>query len=259
MLQVPAEDISTWITPFLWPLFRISSLFMVMPIIGAQMVPARVRLAMALAVTIMLMPMLPDMPKVDPFSLSAWLINLQQVLIGTLMGFALQVFFHLFAMAGQMIAMQMGLGFASMNDPANGVTVTVLGQFYLVMTTLLFLAVNGHLVVIEVLVESFHTLPVSEGFLLPEGSIERLVLWFSWIFSSAMLIAIPGMTALLIVNLTFGVMTKAAPQLNIFSLGFPMALIFGLFIVWITVTGFLDQYLTFSEQALLFLRDLVTQ
>jgi flagellar biosynthetic protein FliR len=201
-----------------------------------------------------IVPLLPDMPAVDSLSLATVLITLQQLVIGVLLGFSLQMLLQIFVIAGQIIAMNMGLGFASMVDPSNGISVPVVSQIYLIMVTLLFVVTNGHLVVIEVLVNSFTTIPV--GHSLPTANIWQMLMWGSWMFTSALLLSLPLMTALLIVNITFGIMTRAAPQLNIFALGFPMSLLLGLFALWISVSGFLPQYDGLSEQAFLMLRDL---
>ena len=123
MLELSNEQIGGWVGQFLLPLFRIAAMFMVMPIIGTQLVPMRVRLYLALAVSVLLVPTLPPLPQVDALSLRSLLLIAEQVLIGAMFGFVLQLFFHLFAVAGQIIAMQMGLGFASMVDPTNGVSV----------------------------------------------------------------------------------------------------------------------------------------
>ena len=138
MLELSSAQIAGWISAFLLPLFRIAALLMVMPIIGTQLVPQRVRLYMALAITLMLVPVLPAMPQVDALSLRSIILIAEQVLIGAMLGFSLQLFFHIFVFAGQFISMQMGLGFASMMDPATGVSVPVLGQFLLTLVTLLF-------------------------------------------------------------------------------------------------------------------------
>ena len=156
------------------------------------------------------------------------------------MGLSLQLLFQVHVMAGQIIAMQMGLGFASMNDPSMGISVAVVAQVFTMLVTLLFLAMNGHLVVLEVLVESFNTLPIGET--LAATDFEALVYRFSWVMASAILIGLPAIAALLIVNLSFGVMMRAAPQLNIFSIGFPLTLIFGLFILWVLLSNVLGQY-----------------
>lgn len=229
------------VSGYLWPLFRIAGFFMAVPIIGIRLVPQRVRLGLALATTVLVAPLLPPPPAVDPMSLGSILIIMQQVLIGLALGFFVQFVFQLFVVAGQTIAMQMGLGFASMMDPANGVTVTVLSQFFLLLTTLLFLSMNGHLVMIEVFIESFRVIPVSAAGL-GVGSLWELVSAASWMFAAALLIALPAVTALLVVNLAFGVMTRSAPQLNIFTIGFPLTLVLGMLILWLSLTGFLPRY-----------------
>ncbi len=156
------------------------------------------------------------------------------------------VFFQLFTVAGQIIAMQMGMGFASMVDPTNGVSVTVISQFFLMMVSLTFVAMNGHLVVLEVLIEGFLRSPTSIDGGLPQLSWQIASLG-SWMFGGAVLIALPAVTSLLVVNLAFGVMTRAAPQLNIFSIGFPLSLLFGLVIVWVTLYGFTPQFEGLSQ------------
>lgn len=254
MLALSDAQIGGWVASFLLPLFRIAALLMVMPVIGTQLVPVRVRMYLALAFTLVLMPVLPAMPQIDALSLQGWLWIDQEVLVGALLGFSLQLFFHAFVVAGQMIAMQMGLGFASMVDPANGISVAVLGQFLLMLVTLLFLAMNGHLVVFEVLAESFVTLPVGSGLLLDHylAIAGRL----GWVLGAGLLLALPAITALLVVNIAFGVMTRAAPQLNIFAIGFPLTLVLGLVIVWLGMADILAQYQDLAREALLWLREL---
>ena len=254
MLALSDAQIGGWVASFLLPLFRIAALLMVMPVIGTQLVPVRVRMYLALAFTLVPMPVLPAMPQIDALSLQGWLWIGQEVLVGALLGFSLQLFFHAFVVAGQMIAMQMGLGFASMVDPANGISVAVLGQFLLMLVTLLFLAMNGHLVVFEVLAESFVTLPVGSGLLLDHylAIAGRL----GWVLGAGLLLALPAITALLVVNIAFGVMTRAAPQLNIFAIGFPLTLVLGLVIVWLGMADILAQYQDLAREALLWLREL---
>ena len=255
MLELSSAQIAGWISNFLLPLFRIAAVLMVMPIIGTQLVPQRVRLYMSLAITVLLVPVLPDMPQVDALSLRSMLLIAEQVLIGAMLGFSLQLFFHIFVFAGQLVSMQMGLGFASMMDPATGVSVPVLGQFLLMLVSLLFLAMNGHLVVFDVLAESFVTLPVGQSLNIDHFAIVAGRL--SWVIGAALLLALPAVSALLVINIAFGVMTRAAPQLNIFTIGFPLTLVMGLIIFWISTSGILAQYYTISSDALLLLRGLV--
>lgn len=254
MLELSNAQIGGWVGQFLLPLFRIASMLMVMPVIGTQLVPARVRLYLALAICVVLVPNLPPMPRVDSVSLQSMLLIAEQVLIGVMFGFVLQLYFHLFTVAGQIIAVQMGLGFASMVDPSNGVSVPVLAQFLLMLVTLLFLAMNGHLVVFEVLAESFVTLPVGGGLLVEHYW--ELAGKLSWVIAAGLLLALPVIVALLIINLAFGVMTRAAPQLNIFSIGFPLTLVLGLVIFWIGLSDFLAHFQVLTSEALQQLREL---
>ena len=252
-IELGADAIGQWVGTFLWPLFRIGSFLMVIPIIGTQLVPMRIRMGLAVAITILVVPMLDDMPRVDALTPEAMVITIQQVLIGSAMGFAVFMLFQLFVVAGQMIAMQMGLGFASMVDPSNGVNVPVLSQFYLQGVNLMFLAMNGHLVLFDVLIESFHTVPVAvDG--LAITSFRELAHRMTWIFASAMVLALPAMAAVLIVYISFGVMTRAAPQMNIFAIGFPIALLFGLFANWVLFRDFAPHFQRLSEETFIFIR-----
>ena len=163
MLQLTDAQIATWVASFILPLFRIAAVLMTMPIIGTKMVPGRIRLYLALAITVVVVPGLPPMPEVNPLSLSGLLLIAEQILIGAVFGLSLQLFFQIFVVAGQVVAIQMGMAFASMVDPVNGVNVAVVSQFLSMLVTLLFLSMNGHLVVFEVITESFTTLPVGTG------------------------------------------------------------------------------------------------
>ncbi|MBO3275766.1 flagellar biosynthetic protein FliR [Pseudomonas schmalbachii] len=255
MFELSNAQIGGWIGSFVWPLFRVAALLMTMPIIGTQLVPTRVRLYLALAICVVLVPSLPPMPQVDALSPRALLLIGWEILIGAMLGFVLQLLFHAFVVAGQIISMQMGLGFASMVDPTNGVSVPVLGQFFTMLVTLLFLAMNGHLVVFEVIAESFVTLPVGEG--LSGNHLWEVAGKLGWVLGAGLLLALPAITALLVVNLAFGAMTRAAPQLNIFSIGFPLTLVLGLVILWIGTADLLAQYQVLASETLQLLRELI--
>lgn len=242
-------QIEQMVSSFLWPLFRVASFFMAMPIIGTQMLPMRLRLGLALAVTVLIVPVLPPMPQFDGLSLQNWIVVAQQVLIGALLGFSANILLQSFVAGGQLMAMQMGLGFASMTDPANGVNTVILSQIYLMLVMMLFLGMNGHLVLIEIMVESFGVIPVGlEG--VSKMTLWELAHWGGWLFMAALMMALPAVTALLVINFAFGIMTKAAPQLNIFAIGFPFTMLMGIFIVWVSLSGFFSHYQTFSAEAL---------
>jgi flagellar biosynthesis protein FliR len=239
MLSFTDAEIGGLIGSVLWPMFRIMGFFLAAPVLGSNFVPRRVRLILAVVLSLLVAPSLPEVPTVAGLSLTAMLIVLQQILIGAALGFFLQMLFQLFVLLGQMIAMQMGLGFASMIDPSNGVNVAIVSTFYMMFVTMLFITFDGHLVMIEVIVESFELIPISVSGL-DRSIYYQLISTISWAFSSALLLALPALTALLVTNFAFGIMTRAAPQMNIFALGFPIALMFGLFIIWITMAFFLD-------------------
>lgn len=254
MLQLTDAQIATWVASFILPLFRIAALLMTMPIIGTKMVPGRIRLYLALAITVVVVPGLPPMPEVNPLSLSGLLLIAEQILIGAVFGLSLQLFFQIFVVAGQVVAIQMGMAFASMVDPVNGVNVAVVSQFLSMLVTLLFLSMNGHLVVFEVITESFTTLPVGTGLMV--NHYWDLVGRLSWVLGAALLLVLPAITALLVVNIAFGVMTRAAPQLNIFSIGFPLTLVLGLGIFWVVLADILSHYQALASEALQWLREL---
>jgi len=149
---------------------------------------------------------------------------------------------------------QMGMAFASMVDPANGVNVTVISQFMTMLVSVLFLLMNGHLVVFEVLTESFTTLPVGNALMV--NQFWEMAGRLGWVFGAGLLLILPVIAALLVVNIAFGVMTRAAPQLNIFSIGFPLTLVMGMGIFWIGLADMLSHYQALASDALQWLRDL---
>jgi flagellar biosynthetic protein FliR len=230
-------QIAQFLQQYMYPFFRIGMLFMTMPVIGTRLAPARVRVALAFAVTIIVVPMLPPIGVTPSLSLETFLTIGQELLIGAAVGFAFQVVFQVFVLSGQFMAMKMGLGFASMNDPANGVQTTVLSQFFLLLATLLFLAINGHLILLTLIVESFHALPPGVSALSRENLFSVASLG-SWMFAGALVISLPVLTSLLVVNIAFGVMSRAAPQLNIFAVGFPFTLMCGLALIWVGMAAF---------------------
>jgi len=254
MLELTDAQIGTWVATFMLPLFRVTAVLMTMPIFGTKMLPARVRLYAALAITVAIVPGLPPMPEFDPLSLRGLMLCGEQILVGALFGFSLQMLFQAFVIAGQIVAIQMGMAFASMVDPVNGVNVAVVSQFLSMLVTLLFLSMNGHLVVFEVITESFTTLPVGTGLMV--NHYWDLVGRLSWVLGAALLLVLPAITALLVVNIAFGVMTRAAPQLNIFSIGFPLTLVLGLGIFWVVLADILSHYQALASEALQWLREL---
>lgn len=254
-MLLTSAQMSAWLGDFLWPLMRVSMVFAVAPVFGGRLVPKKVRMLLALGVTAVLVPVIPAAPPVDPLSAAGVVITLQQLLIGLVLGFMLQMVFSAMVLAGHTIALGMGLGFASMVDPQNGVHVPVVGQYYTTIATLLFLALDGHLMLISVLSDSFHSLPVAvDG--LTRQSLWDVVAWGSRMFAGGVLIAMPAVTALLLTNIAFGVITRAAPQLNIFGVGFPLTLTLGFVIMFITLPALVPQFSDLLGEAFDLLRAL---
>lgn len=245
-MHITGAELISWMATLLWPFMRIGAMFAAAPILSARSVPVRIRILLAFFIAWLLVPVIPEPPAVDLISGEALIISISQVLIGLAMGFILQMVFAAFVIAGQSIATAMGLGFASMVDPQNGVQVPVISQAFLIMATLIFLALNGHLIFIEVLAKSFQNMPVGP-FSPSKDALWQLVTWGSDMFAGGMLIALPAVAALLLVNLAFGVTSRAAPQLNIFAVGFPIMIMIGLAFLILTlptVTSHLSRLLS---------------
>lgn len=240
----------------MWPLIRIAALVGVAPVFGARTVPVTVKLVFSLMLALVIAPISPPVPVVDPISGQAVLIVFNQILIGVAMGLALQLVFAMFVIGGQIIAFQMGLGFASMVDPASGTQVPVISQFYVILLTLVFLALDGHLTFIAVVAESFHTLPIGTGSLGKDG-MWALVTWGGNMYAGAVQIALPAIASLLLINLTFGIITRSAPQFNIFSIGFPVTMVAGFFVMVATLVAILPQIKLQLNNAFELMRGLV--
>lgn len=232
MLHLTTHQLADWVALLYWPFVRVGSCLMVAPAFGAESVPARVRIVLAGSITLLIAPLLPAPPAVAAFSAAGCVITVQQLLIGIALGFCLHILFDAVNLGGQMLANSMGLSMAFNIDPlhASEATTPAIGQLYTLLVTLTFLALNGHLALIEVLVHSFTTLPVGADGLGAAG-FNTVVGWGSQLFAGALAIALPGVTALLIVNLAFGVMSRAAPAFNLFAIGLPVSLVFGLVII----------------------------
>ncbi len=245
MITLNPDQLQHWVLQLFWPFVRIGACFMVAPLFGAAMVPARVRVILAGAVASLVAPLLPELAGVSPLSLSGVVVTVQQVLIGLALGFCLQLTFDAVNLGGQMLANGMGLSFAFNLDPQRGgsSSTPALGQLFTLLVTLTFLALNGHLTLLNTLVSSFHWLPVGVDGLGTDG-IHAVVLWGGQLFRSALAIALPGVTALLVVQLAFGVISRAAPALNLFAVGLPVSLLCGLVVV---LAGLFSLQSTFIE------------
>ncbi len=233
--------INQYIADFILPFTRISALIMSMVGLGSKTIPTKIKLAFAVIITIAVMPAIPKSHVDSLVSLSTALLIGEQIIIGIMLGFVTLLVVNTFTLAGQIIATQTGLGFASLVDPSSGMNVPAVGQFFLILATLLFWALDGPLAFLQFIVASFDTLPIKDN-MLDSTSYRELVNWGQWMFTAALSLALAPLTAMLLINFSFGIMTRAAPQLNIFAIGFPITMTAGLIIMWLTMGDFLYHF-----------------
>lgn len=232
-----------------WPFLRISALLLVAPVFAARSVTVRVRILLAVLLAALLAPLLPVAGTPDVLSGPGLLLALREVAIGLSMGFVMQLVFAAVVVAGETLAMSMGLGFAMSVDPQNGIQVPMVSQLNVILATLLFLAIDGHLVLLTALAESFRLLPPAQP-LFELGSFANVAAFGGQVFATALLLALPALTAVLMINVAFGVITRAAPQLNIFAVGFPVTILAGFFFMLLALPGFLATLRRFIEAGL---------
>lgn len=252
MLTLSSIELNTWIAALLWPLSRILGLIAAAPLFGNAAVPATVKVALGALLAMIIAPGVPALPAVNPMSLAGLLILTQEMLVGLAMGFTIRIVFSAIEMAGEISSLTMGLGFASFFDPQTKGRSSAISQFLVMLATLMFLTVNGHLVLLAALAESFVSLPISAS-PISGGGFQQLAAWGGEIFRSGLQIALPVIAALLLTNVALGILTRAAPQLNIFGIGFPVTLGVGLLVIGMVLpylaTPFQNMFLRGIETA----------
>jgi flagellar biosynthetic protein FliR len=258
-MTIAGADLLSWIQTGLLVLARIASLVMLAPVFGERAVPPQVRIVLALLLTLLVFPLvvMPDAPLVM-FSAAWFLAMAQQIAIGMAMGLCLRIVLEAFALGGELIANSVGLGFAQLADPVRGVSTPIVGQFLIVVATLLFVASGAHLLVLEALADGFRQRPVSDTAV--DLKVLRLLLdWAGSLFAGGLQLALPVLGAMLAVNLSLGVLGRAAPAINLMAVGFPLTLILGLWLMRATLPSLgvlLEQWL---DQALPLVQNLPAQ
>ncbi|MDN3524890.1 flagellar biosynthetic protein FliR [Halomonas sabkhae] len=241
MVEVTFAQLHGWLVAFLWPFARITGLMLSSPLWGHSGAPRQVKIAAAGALTVVIAPILPPMPDVAIVSWEGLGILAEQLLIGAAMGLVMRVTLAVVQATGEFIGLQMGLAFATFFDPSSGTNMMVLSRLLYMITLLMFLAFDVHLVVLEVLADSFRTLPIGMGRFDP-AAFMMLARYGGTIFSSGMLLALPLVASLLIINLSLGILNRAAPQLTVFNIGFPASLTVGIILLMVLMTD-LDRFL----------------
>ncbi|RDD79768.1 flagellar biosynthetic protein FliR [Dyella tabacisoli] len=232
MTSADLAQLSLWLGSFLWALGRVGGLCLIAPVFGSTVLPARFRVALVFLLTLVLTPLAPA--AFDPLSGAGIAAMVGQVLVGAAVGFVLKLVFEAAALGGQLIAQSMSLGFAEVVNPQGGGSSPVLSQFYLLLVTLLFLTMDGHLRLIALLSDSFTRLPPGVDAINTNG-LYAVVAFGAQLFSGAVRVALPAMTALLVVNIGFAAISRSAPSMNLFAVGFPITLCLGLIALWLAL------------------------
>ena len=235
MVPINGEQLEIWIASFLWPFIRILAMLATAPVFDNRTVQRRTRVGLAALIAILMMPLLPAPPVLS--SVQAIPVLIQQILIGVAMGFSMRLVFAAFEMAGDLLGLQMGLAFAQFIDPARGTQTPLIGSFLGVLAMLTFLVIDGHLLVIAAVVQSFELIPISAN--LSVVNSQSIALAGSIMFMLALQISLPVMAAVLISNIVLGILARAAPQLNVMSIGFSITIGVGLWILWVSLPYFI--------------------
>jgi len=234
MITFSEAQVMAWITPWLWPFFRLMGLFTTAPVLSLKGIPRRVKVGLSLLVVVAAQPSLPEMPAIDLNSRMALTVALQQVMIGLTVGFAARIVFAAIEFAGEIVGLQMGLNFAAFFDPVMASQSTSISRFYGTVAAWLFVVMNGHLLLTAAMVQSFHAFPVAAE---PLAFLKELQpqVWGTEVFKLGLWVSLPIVAMLLLVNLVLGVVARVAPQMNVFSVGFPITIGVGLTGLWLTL------------------------
>ena len=249
-----AADIVERFYTFLWPMLRISAMLLTAPIFSLDALTLPIRIMLALVLTFFVYPMV-DWPVLDPISAIGFFQIVNQLFIGAMMGLMLQVAVGAIVLGGQAMAGSMGLSMASMYDPNVG-NVPVISQFLVILSTMIFLGFGGHVIMISMIMDSFTALPIGQS-ILNQATFGKVVAWSSMLFLGGVLISLPVLISLLFINIGLGIITRAAPSLNIFSVGFPASIAAGFVILIIALESIISRMRWLWTQAFLHARDLV--
>jgi len=235
MIEVTSTQLQLWLVSFLWPFCRISAFLVAAPLLGHSSVPNQAKIGLAALITVVVAPGLPPLPDTPVVSWAGLGIMIEQLLIGIAIGLTMRVTFAVVQAAGDFIGLQMGLAFATFFAPDSGANTMILARLLYMITLLMFLAFNGHLAVLEILAGTFSSLPIGTVTFNPSAW-EMLARYGSTIFASGLLLALPLVASLLIINLAMGILNRSAPQLTVFSVGFPITLLVGLILLMVLMT-----------------------
>lgn len=234
MIGIDEALLTQWLSPILWPFLRILAVFSVAPVFSSRAFPLRAKIGLAFLISLAVQASLPEAPLVGVNDKDAAGVVLQQVLVGVSIGFAVRLIFASMELAGEVVGFQMGLNFAAFFDPTINSQSSAMGRFFSQLSLLLFVVTNAHLLVIGAFVSSFRAFPVGQPLILALSQMQLYQLGAD-IFTSAFWIALPVVGMLLFANLALGIISRVAPQMNIFAVGFPITLSIGILGVALTL------------------------
>jgi flagellar biosynthetic protein FliR len=220
-----------------------------LPLVGALWWPfCRIMALLSMVLSFLMLPLTRGMPMPDPFSLHGVVATIEQAVIGGVIGFALQFAMAVISMLGFLVSSQVGFSMAQMNDPVNGQPSDVISSLLSLVAILVFFAIDGHLVLASVLGQSFRAWPLGAGY--GPLLLQTVALNVGWVFSAAMLLALPIVFSTLVVQVGFGFLNRVAPSLNLFSLGFSLVTLFGLLMLGQVVRVIPEHYIAMTNQVL---------
>ncbi|MBL8265461.1 flagellar biosynthetic protein FliR [Steroidobacter sp.] len=251
-METVLQQLPTLLSAVWWPFCRVLGMLNAAPIIGENMVPITVRVLLSVVLAVIFIPVAQPVTPIDPLSAHALVVTINQALLGFGLGLAFHLTMAVMQLLGFVVSSQMGLSMAVMNDPMSGTSSDVIATMLYLLCVLVFFGIDGHLVLAQVIGASFHAWPV--GGPLDLSTLRDVAYNVAWVFSAAMLLAIPVVFSTLVVQIGFGLLNRIAPALNLYSLGFAAIIVFGLYMLSYLVRVLPDHYLRLTQQVLELLR-----
>ena len=238
-MTVPLDFLLDLWDVFLLIFIRMTGLFVVSPIFGRQNIPVYYKIGFSLMAAIIVAYSIPA-PEFAPFgSLLAFIfLIIKEFLIGLVLGYISYLVITAIYLAGQMIDMHIGFGMVSVFDPMSNIQIPITANFYFILTMLMFLAIDGHHLLIYTLADSYIMLPLGSSLVFDQTMIDFLLRLFGSVFVISFKIAAPVTAAIFIADVSLGVISKAVPQVNVFVIGLPLKVFLGLLVIFFTITAF---------------------
>lgn len=249
MFTFSEAQLATWLSAMLWPFLRTLALFTSAPVFSSKAVPVRTRIGLAVFVALAAQPSLEGQAVIGINDPGAFGAVLQQVGVGLAIGFAIRVVLAAVELAGEVVGFQMGLGFASFFDPSMGSQSSAVARFFGHMAMFMFVVMGGHVLVLLTVINSFSTFPVDQNFLQALAQMKIYDLGRD-LFASGLWMALPMVGMLMFVNLAMGIVSRVAPQMNIYAIGFPITLTVGLIGMAVTLPMLDQPFLALMSRAI---------